>query len=117
MSTGKEYHELVLDLLEQNSSEIKDMKKDVNKELSDLKTDFTKQCSEIKEDIAELRTAKHVVRDYKEWRGKVDDVWSPPQMKEVKDEVYIQKGQWTKTIGILIGIELVVGVILFFVNK
>ena len=56
MSTGKEYHELVLDLLEQNSSEIKDMKKDVNKELSDLKTDFTKQCSEIKEDIAELES-------------------------------------------------------------
>jgi hypothetical protein len=49
-------------------------------------------------------------------RGKVDDVWSPPQMLETKREVYIQKEQWTKTIGILIGVELVVGIILFFLK-
>lgn len=94
MSTGKEYNELILDLLKEQGKDI----------------------SDIKEDIAELKTAKHIVKDYKEWKGKVDEVWSPTQMKEVKNEVYTQKEQWTKTIGILIGVELVVGVILFFLK-
>jgi ElaB/YqjD/DUF883 family membrane-anchored ribosome-binding protein len=94
MSTSKEYNELILDLLKEQGKDI----------------------SDIKEDIAQLKTAKHVVKDYKEWRGKVDDVWSPPQMLETKREVYIQKEQWTKTIGILIGVELVVGIILFFLK-
>jgi ElaB/YqjD/DUF883 family membrane-anchored ribosome-binding protein len=92
MSTGKEYNELILDLLKEQSKDI----------------------SDIKEDIAELKTAKHVIKEHKAWKSKVDDVWSPPQMKEAKDEVYIHKGQWSKTIGIVIGIELVIGVILFF---
>ena len=95
MSTSKEYNELILDLLKEQGKDI----------------------SDIKEDVAELKTAKHVIKEHKDWKRDVTDVWSPPQMKEAKDEVYIQKGQWTKTIGILIGIELVVGVILFFVNK
>jgi ElaB/YqjD/DUF883 family membrane-anchored ribosome-binding protein len=94
MSTGKEYNELILDLLKEQGKDI----------------------SDIKEDIAELKTAKHIVKDYKDWKGKVDEVWSPTQMKEVKNEVYTQKEQWTKTIGILIGVELVVGVILFFLK-
>ena len=95
MSTGKEYNELILSMLREQASDI----------------------SDIKQDIAELRSTKHVVRDYKEWRGKVDDVWSPPQMLETKKEVYIQKGQWTKAMGILVGVEIVIGVILFFVTK
>jgi len=93
MSTGKEYNELILDLLKEQGKDI----------------------SDIKEDIAELKTARHVIKEHKDWKRDVTDVWSPPQMKEAKDEVYIQKGQWTKTIGILIGIELVVGSIIGFI--
>jgi hypothetical protein len=46
MSTSKEYNELILDLLKEQGKDI----------------------SDIKEDIAQLKTAKHVVKDYKEWR-------------------------------------------------
>jgi hypothetical protein len=90
MSTGKEYNELILDLLKEQGKDI----------------------SDIKEDIAELKTARHVIKEHKEWKREVTDVWSPPQMKEVKDEVYVQKSQWSKTIGILIGVEVVVGVVI-----
>jgi len=93
MSTSKELNELILDLLKEQGKDI----------------------SDIKEDIAELKTARHVIKEHKDWKRDVTDVWSPPQMKEAKDEVYIQKGQWTKTIGILIGIELVVGSIIGFI--
>jgi hypothetical protein len=84
MSTGKEYNDLILDLLKEQAKDI----------------------SEIKKDLAEIKTAKHIVRDYKDWKSKVDEVWSPTQMKEVKDEVYIQKNKWLIGYGIFIAVQI-----------
>lgn len=94
MSTSKEYNDLILDLLKEQGKDI----------------------SDIKEDIAELKTAKHVIKEHKEWKREVTDVWSPKNMDSAHKEIYIQKAQWSKTIGILIGVELVVGVIIFFLK-
>jgi hypothetical protein len=98
MSTGKEYNELILDLLKEQGKDV----------------------SDIKEDVAELKSHRYLIREHKDWKREVTDVWSPPQMKEAKDEVYVQKGQWSKFMGITIGIELVVGavigIIIFFLK-
>ena len=94
MSTSKEYNDLILDLLKEQGKDI----------------------SDIKEDIAELKMAKHVIKEHKEWKREVTDVWSPKNMDSAHKEIYIQKAQWSKTIGILIGVELVVGVIIFFLK-
>ena len=44
------------------------------------------------------------------WIDKVNEVWSPSQMKEAKDEIYKQKSRWVATIAILSFIQIVVGV-------
>ena len=106
MSDWIEYQKLVLSELEKNS-----------KSISDLKADMDDQFDEVKEEISKLKAAKQFVIEQKQWKDKVTDVWSPPQMKEAKDEIYIQKSQWGRVIGILIGVELVVGIIVFFFKK
>lgn len=89
MSANKEYNELILDLL-------KDQGKDI---------------SEIKDDVAELKAARHIIKEHKEWKRDVTDVWSPPQMKEAKNEVYIQKGSWIKLTTILIISQVVLTIL------
>ena len=51
MSTGKEYNELILDLLKEQGSDI----------------------SDIKEDLAELKNARHVIKEHKEWKKDEED--------------------------------------------
>ena len=94
MSTGKEYNDLILDLLKEQGKDI----------------------SDIKEDIAELKTARHVIKEHKEWKREVTDVWSPPQMKESKDEVYNQKGKWMIGYGVFLTVQ-VLWVIYTFYSK
>ena len=94
MSTSKEYNDLILDLLKEQGKDI----------------------SDIKEDIAELKTAKHVIKEHKEWKREVTDVWSPPQMKESKDEVYSQKSKWSIGYGVFVTVQ-VLWVIYTFYSK
>jgi hypothetical protein len=94
MSTGKEYNDLILDLLKEQGKDV----------------------SDIKEDIAELKTARHVIKEHKEWKREVTDVWSPPQMKESKDEVYTQKGKWMIGYGVFLTVQ-VLWVIYTFYSK
>jgi hypothetical protein len=35
------------------------------------------------------------------WKERVDEVISPTQLKELKDEVYSQKTKWTAAVAIL----------------
>ena len=94
MSTSKEYNDLILDLLKEQGKDI----------------------SDIKEDIAELKAAKHVIKEHKEWKRDVTDVWSPPQMKESKNEIYTQKGKWSIGYGVFVTVQ-VLWVIYTFYSK
>jgi hypothetical protein len=94
MSTGKEYNELILDLLKEQGKDI----------------------SDIKEDIADLKAAKHVIKEHKEWKREVTDVWSAPQMKESKDEIYTQKAKWLMGYGVFVTVQ-VLWVIYTFYSK
>jgi hypothetical protein len=52
-----------------------------------------------------------------EWIHKVNDVWSPLQMKEAKDEIYKQKNRWVAAIAIISFIQVIMGVILSLWGK
>ncbi len=114
MSTGNEYHELILKLLNENSQNIKQLKKDINRELSDLKSELHNECSDVKEQISTLKAAKQIVLDQKIWKDKVNDVWSPPQMKESKDEIYIQKNKWAVGYGVFVAVQVIWIIYTFF---
>jgi predicted nucleic acid-binding Zn-ribbon protein len=100
-----EYGRLVLKELER-----------LNEGQDKLREDFDKQFKELNEKIttstASFKNAEQDVKDLKEWREKVNEVWSTTQMKQSKDEIYQQKGQWQKTVGIVITVQIVIGIVL-----
>jgi ElaB/YqjD/DUF883 family membrane-anchored ribosome-binding protein len=117
MSTGNEYHELILNLLNENSEDIKQLKKDINRELSELKSELHDECSDVKQEISNLKAAKQIVIEQKKWKDKVNDVWSPPQMKESKDEIYIQKNKWAVGYGVFVAVQVIWIIYTFFSKK
>lgn len=92
-----EYGKLVLNELERLDESQKETKEDLNK---------------VKTDISKLKELKQDIENLKSWREDVNDVFSPRQMKEVKNEVYSQKNKWNMAIAILGFIQFAMGVIL-----
>ena len=45
------------------------------------------EIQELKSEIAELRGKQSNIQDLKEWKGKIDEVCSPSQLKDLKEEV------------------------------
>lgn len=104
-----EYGRLVLKELER-----------LNEGQDKLRQDFDKQFRELNEKITTSTTSfkntEQDVKDLKEWKEKVIEVWSTTQMKQSKDEIYTQKGQWQKTVGIVIATQVIIGIILTLVK-
>ena len=97
--TWADYSKLVLKELERlNESQIK------------LKDDFDKRYSDINKVLATVQSIESKVTIQGDWMGKVSDVWSPPQMKEAKDELYAQKNKWVSLVAILTFIEIALGI-------
>jgi len=116
-----EYGRLVLNELERlNGSLEKDEK---------LITALSQQISLVQQEIEQHRNVDEktfiaLADDIKDIRAElvkhlkeVNEVWSPKQMQQVKDEVYMQKNQMTKFLGIIVGIQIVVGLIITFADK
>jgi hypothetical protein len=116
-----EYGRLVLNELERlNGSLEKDEK---------LITALSQQISLVQQEIEQHRNVDEktfitLAGDIKDIRAElvkhlkeVNEVWSPKQMQQVKDEVYMQKNQMTKFLGIIVGIQIVVGLIITFADK
>ena len=80
-----------------------------------LREDFDKQFKELNEKIttsvASVNQMENDVKDLKDWKDKVTEVWSTTQMRQGKDEIYEQKGQWQKTVGIVIATQVIIGII------
>jgi len=95
--------------------------KRLNEGQQKISTEMDAKFKEINNTLTDVQstlqgTSKDVT-DLKDWKKDVTEVWSSSQMKEGKDEIYTQKGQWTKWMGILIGVQLMVGIIIFFLKK
>ena len=82
-----------------------------------LRKDMDDRFKEINDKIGDLKSAADGVKDLKEWKKEVNEVWSPSQMKEVKDELYRQKDKWAMVIGIGIAVQVLWVAVLFFLEK
>jgi len=104
--TWGEYSKLVLKELERLGDNFEKMREDIDnrfKEMNVVLTDF--------------KNTEKTVIDQKSWIEKVNDVWSPAQMKEAKDEIYQQKNKWAATIAIITFIQILIGIILALWDK
>lgn len=99
--TWGEYSKLVLKELERLGDNFEKMRGDIDnrfKEMNNVLSDF--------------KNTEKTVNDQKQWVEKVNDVWSPAQMKEAKDEIYKQKNKWAATIAIITFIQILIGIAL-----
>jgi hypothetical protein len=101
-----EYGKLVLKELERLNS---------NQEV--LRRDIDAKFDEIKRELIIIKNIEISVAKLEEWKEKVDDIISPSQMKELKDEVYRQKNKWTATIAILTFVQILMGILLALKEK
>jgi y4mF family transcriptional regulator len=62
--------------------------------------------------VRDLEQGKNTLR-----MDKVNDVWSPNQMKEAKDEIYKQKSRWVAAIAIITFVQIIIGLIISVWSK
>lgn len=83
----------------------------MNSNFENLRSDFDDKFREINEKLGDVKTTKETMAELKAWQEKVNEVWSPTQMKEAKDELYKQKNKWIATIAILAFIQIIIGIL------
>jgi hypothetical protein len=104
--TWGDYSKLVLKELERLNDNYERMREDIDsrfKEMNNVLSDF--------------KNTEKIVLDQKTWIEKVNDVWSPVQMKEAKDELYRQKNKWTATVAIITFIQIIVGILIVWLKS
>ncbi len=94
-----EYSKLVLKELER-----------LNESYLSLRSDLDTRFGELNQKLTEVKNVEGKVNSQSFWIEKVNDVWSPTQMKEAKDEIYKQKGRWVAAIAIISFVQILVGI-------
>ena len=97
--TWGDYSKLVLKELER-----------LNENYDRMRTDMDNRFSELNQKLTEVKNIEGKVDSHTKWVEKVNDVWSPSQMKEAKDEVYKQKTRWTATIAVVTFVQILIGI-------
>jgi len=98
--TWGDYSKLVLKELERLNDNYEKMREDIDsrfKEMNSVLSDF--------------KNTEKIVFDQKSWIEKVNDIWSPVQMKEAKDELYRQKNKWIATVAIITFTQFIIGLL------
>ena len=95
--TWGDYSKLVLKELER-----------LNENYDKMRTDMDTKFAELNQKITEIKNIENKVLTHVSWIEKVNDVWSPTQMKEAKDEIYKQKNRWVAAIAIFAFIEILI---------
>lgn len=104
--TWADYSKLVLKELER-----------LNENHEKMRSDFDSRLNEMSLKLNDVKSIEKNVNQNSEWIQKVNDIWSPVQMKEAKDELYKQKNSWVAVIAIMSFIQVVMGVILSLWGK
>lgn len=104
--TWGEYGKLVLKELER-----------LNDNHEKMRTDFDNRFNEINLKLGEVKTIEKNVGSNSSWIEKVNDVWSPTQMKEAKDEIYKQKSMLTAGVAIITFVQIIIGIIISIWGK
>lgn len=97
--TWGDYSKLVLKELER-----------LNDNYDKMRSDMDTKFSELNQKLIEGKNVERSVSTQNAWVEKVNEVWSPTQMKEAKDEIYKQKSRWAALIAIIAFIQIAVGV-------
>ena len=100
-----EYGRLVLKELER-----------LNEGQDKMREDMDSRFHQLNQKMTEFKSIEQDVKELKEWREKVVEVWSVTQMKQSKDEIYEQKNKWQKVLGVVIAIQSI-SVIIMFLSK
>ncbi len=82
-----------------------------------MRLDITSRFEEISRSFTEFRNTERQVQDQKAWMEKVNDVWSPTQMKEAKDELYKQKTKLVAAAAIVSVLQVILTIILSLWGK
>jgi predicted nucleic acid-binding Zn-ribbon protein len=106
MNEINDFTKLILNELERNRTSVENLKINLDKKFDDLQREIVK-----------IQTAEKDLHELKLWYKEVTDTWSAKQMKEAKDEIYEQKNKWSKAIGLLIAIEIIVGFLISWILK
>lgn len=104
--TWADYSKLVLKELER-----------LNENHEKMRSDFDTRLNEMNLKLNDVKGIEKSVNQNSEWIQKVNDIWSPVQMKEAKDELYRQKNRWVAVIAIMSFIQIIMGVILSLWGK
>ena len=105
-NTWGEYSNLVLKELER-----------LNDNYDKMRTDMDTRFNELNQKLTEVKNVESKVFSHTTWIERVNDVWSPNQMKEAKDEIYKQKNRWVAAIAIVTFIQILVGVVISLWGK
>jgi len=97
--TWGDYSKLVLKELER-----------LNDNYDRMRSDMDNRFSELNQKLTEFKNTEGKVENQAKWIEKVNDVWSPSQMKEAKDEIYRQKNRWAAAIAIITFVQIAVGI-------
>jgi hypothetical protein len=98
-NTWGEYSNLVLKELER-----------LNDNYEKMRTDMDTKLNELNQKLSEVKNVEGKVSTHATWIDRVNDVWSPTQMKEAKDEIYKQKSRWIAAIAVISFIQIAVGI-------
>jgi hypothetical protein len=104
--TWGDYSKLVLKELERLNEGQEKMREDIDIRFKEMNTI-----------LSEFKNTEKNVLDHKNWIEKVNDVWSPAQMKEAKDEIYKQKNKWIAMIAVLTFVQIIFGIIFTMWDK
>jgi len=99
--TWADYSKLVLKELER-----------LNENHEKMRTDFDSRLNEMNLKLNDVKGIEKSVNQNTDWIQKVNEIWSPTQMKEAKDELYRQKNRWVAAIAIMSFIQIIVGIII-----
>lgn len=82
----------------------------LNENYESMRDTFTNKFQEISNTLSDFKSTERAVQEQKLWIEKVNDIWSPVQMKEAKDELYRQKSKWGATIAIITFVQILLGI-------
>lgn len=97
--TWGDYSKLVLKELER-----------LNDNHEKMRSDFDSKLNEMNLKLNDVKNIEKNVGTNSAWIEKVNDVWSPSQMKEAKDEIYRQKSLVTAAIAIISFVQIAIGI-------
>ncbi len=81
--------------------------------LSDGIDNLKDELQDVKQEIAKMQVREDKVDELRLWKDKVDEVYSPMQMKELRDQVTDLEKFKTKAVTIFAVVQFLMGAVLF----